>query len=566
MRLVATLAALWLWAVPGALAQTDDWLVLPTTVEADAPWIAATADRVERELRRQGVGVWSSERAVAAFRERGSAFPSEVSAESAAAWSELSRRGLRALALGNYPWGLELLSEAQEFSRTNLVTLNRTPKYAQSVLDTCLYLVRSLSRTKGEESAARQARECVQMRASVKPSPQMHPPQVLELFEAAQKVQPEEMSTLMVESEPSGCQLSVNGRTAGDTPIELGNLHPGRYLVQVACDADTEARVHHIDVLPGSRSVFISDHFDRSVRTSPVLHLRYAALPEPPQLARDAREVARALPASVVVIASVARPDVIELGVVSGLQVERAMVRVPSSELGPEERTLGPAIAALLAGDCADFTGDAPRSIDCQTGSPTIAPPQESKRIRPPRGQFVSGVTLASLGTASLLAGYSLLIVRGSVGDDWLDNPSNLGTQDKWLSLGTGLTVTASVGGGLLVVAMPLILPYERKTPWWAWLNGGLGLVAAAGSIASAVTASPKPPQSCSLGGPDPSPCVDRARDTDRAILLGATAAPLLTMPLVYLFRRSDKRLGVEIRPSIRTGRRGASVGLEGSF
>jgi hypothetical protein len=164
------------------------------------------------------------------------------------------------------------------------------------------------------------------------------------------------------------------------------------------------------------------------------------------------------------------------------------------------------------------------------------------------------------------LAGYSLLIVRGRVGDDWLANPSSLETQDKWLSVGTGLTVTASVGGGLLVAAMPLILPYKRKTPWWAWLNGGLGLVAAAGSIVSAVTASPKPPQSCSLGGPDPSPCVNRARDTDRAILLGATAAPLLTMPLVYLFRRSDKRLGAEIRPSIRTSRRGASVGLEGIF
>jgi len=566
MRLVATLAALWLWALPSARAQSNDWLVLPTTVEADAPWVAPTTERVGRELRRQGVGVWSSERAVAAFQARGSALPPDVSADDAAAWNELARRGLRALALGDNPWGLELLSEAQEFSRINLVTLNRTPEYAQSVLDTCLYLVRALAATKGQESAARQARECVQTRASVDPSPQMPPPPVLELFEAAQRVQPDEMSTLLVESEPSGCLLSVNGRTVENTPAELRNLHPGHYLVQVACEAGAEDRVHHVDVTRGSRSVFVSARFDRSVQTNPVLHLRYDALPEPLQLARDAREVARVLSASAVVVASIERPDVIELGVVSGLQVDPAMVRVPSSELGPDTRILGPAIAALLAGDCADFTGDAPRPIDCRTGSPTIALQQEAKRIVPPRGQFVSGATLASLGTASLLAGYSLLIVRGRVGDDWLANPSSLETQDKWLSVGTGLTVTASVGGGLLVAAMPLILPYKRKTPWWAWLNGGLGLVAAAGSIVSAVTASPKPPQSCSLGGPDPSPCVNRARDTDRAILLGATAAPLLTMPLVYLFRRSDKRLGAEIRPSIRTSRRGASVGLEGIF
>jgi hypothetical protein len=257
---------------------------------------------------------------------------------------------------------------------------------------------------------------------------------------------------------------------------------------------------------------------------------------------------------------------VIELGVVSGLQVEPVMVRVSSSDLGPDERMLGPALAALLAGDCADFTGDAPRPIDCRTGSLTIAPQKEPKRLRPPRGQFVAGVTLASLGTTSLLAGYSLLIARGNAGDDWIANPSSLNTQNKWLSLGTGLTVSASVGGGLLVAAMPLILPYKRKTPWWAWLNGALGLAAAAGSIASAITASPKPAQSCSLGGPDPNPCVSRARDTDRAILLGATAAPLLTMPLVYLLRRNDKRLRAEIGPNIRTSRSGASVGLEGVF
>ena len=138
--------------------------------------------------------------------------------------------------------------------------------------------------------------------------------------------------------------------------------------------------------------------------------------------------------------------------------------------------------------------------------------------------------------------------------------------QAKWLDLETPVIVTASVGGGLLVAAMPMVLPVHSKTPWWAWLNGGLGVAAAVGSIVSAATAAPKPAESCEFNGQDPTACVNRKRDTDRAILLGATAAPLLTMPLVYLLRRGDKKRKAEVQPRVLVSRQGGTVGVTGSF
>ena len=44
---MATVAALWLCALPSALAQSDDWLVLPTSVEDEAPWMQATVDEAQ---------------------------------------------------------------------------------------------------------------------------------------------------------------------------------------------------------------------------------------------------------------------------------------------------------------------------------------------------------------------------------------------------------------------------------------------------------------------------------------------------------------------------------------
>jgi hypothetical protein len=44
------------------------------------------------------------------------------------------------------------------------------------------------------------------------------------------------------------------------------------------------------------------------------------------------------------------------------------------------------------------------------------------------------------------------------------------------------------------------------------------------------------------------------------------TAAPLLTMPLVYLLRSDDKKLRADLAPTLAASRSGGLIGVGGSF
>lgn len=569
MRWVVTVTALWLCALPGALAQTEDWLVLPTTTEqVEAPWMVPTVRAANRALRRQGIGVWFPESAVSVFRERGSFEPPAPRDEEISIWAARAEQAIRAIVLGDRSVVLPELEAVQAFAEENLVALNRDPETAGLVLDACLYLARAYLETGKPDAAERQAQDCVRLTPSAKPNPRIHPPSIIDLYEAAQKPSAARGGTLIVESEPAGCDLRINGTLVGKTPMASDDLYPGSYQVQVECRPGEPGRVHRVEVPLGSRRLFVIDRFERVVRTSTLLYLQLEEAPDPKELARHAREVARTLPASVVIVASLAGPDVLQLEVELATQTESSIILLPTSSTGPDQDLMNQAVEVLLAGRCADLTDGTPREIDCRTRQaiePTPVETVDAKRVRP-RPLFITGVSLASVGTASLAAGWSLDILRRSAGDDWISDPNNLSLQAKWLDLETGIIVSGSVGGGLLVAAMPMVLPIHTKTPWWAWLNGGLGVAAAVGSIVSATTASPKPAESCEVNGQDPTACVSRKRDTDRAILLGATAAPLLTMPLVYLLRRGDRKPKVEVQPRVVAGTRGGFVGVVGSF
>jgi hypothetical protein len=569
MRWSVTVTALWLCALPSALAQTEDWLVLPTTTEqAKAHWMEPTVEAANRALRRQGIGVWFPDSAVSVFRERGSFESPSPSDEEIAAWAARARSALRSVVLGDRSLALTELEAAQEFAEENLVVLNRDPETASLVLDACLYLARAYRDTGEHEAVDRQVRDCIRLAPVATPNPRVHPPSIMESYEAAQKPSAARGGALIVESEPAACDLRINGALIGTTPMAIENLYPGSYQAQVECRADEPGRVHRVEVPLGTESLFVIDRFERVVRSSTLLHLEFEEDPKPEELARYAREVARPLPASAVIVASMAGPDLLQLEVELAAQTESSFVRLPVTPAGPDQELMNRSVEALLAGRCADFGDGTLREIDCRTGQGIAATPVEvvaSKRIAP-RSLFIAGVSLASVGTASLAAGWSLFLVRRSAGDNWIADPNNLGLQATWLDFETSLIVTGSVGGGLLVASMPMVLPVHAKTPWWAWVNGGLGVAAAVGSIVSAATASPKSAESCEVNGQEPSACVNRQRDIDRAILLGATAAPLLTMPLVYLLRRGDRKPKVELQPRVLVGRQGGAVGVTGSF
>jgi hypothetical protein len=541
-----------------------------------------TASTVGDALSQRGIAVLPPEQAASLFEQKGSAPSTRVTDSDVQEWVNRSREAIRHLARGDYGTALKELKEAQVLSRKAADELNRVQNRSQNVLDTCLYMVRALLETGNRARAKAQVEECVRLVPQGEPSQHMHPPNVVSLYKEASQPGPDQTGALVVKSDPSSCEVRINGLRFGQTPFEMNDLYPGEYQVQVECDPGRRGRVHPVMIRSGKTEVFVDVQFDRVVRTEPLLRLRYQDTPEPARQVRDAQEVAKVLRAGAVVLATVPSAGMMELQVVSGTEARAGRVRIPTTPTGPTPSVASAAADALANGECTDFTGPKPVSINCKTAR--AAAPQATKQKsprsgwpadRPPRGQWIAGLTLVSVGGASLLTGYGLLIARRGAGDDMVDGfmagMSETETERlKWTNLGNAIPLFGTAGGALTVAAMPMILPYRSKTPWWAWLSGGLGLGAAIGSIVSGVTASSAPAGSNNCQAifnmTDAETCVDRGRSISRAIMLGTTAAPLLTMPLVYLFRKDEKKHVSGLTPNLALGRNGGYFSVGGAF
>ena len=582
MRLIAALVALVLGYTPTALAQSADWVVVPTSAAQATPWMEPTVGIMGDALSRRGIRMMPPEQAATVFEQKGSAPSTQVTDSDVQEWVNRSREAIRHLARGDYTTALKELKEAQVLSRKAADELNRVQNRSQNVLDTCLYMVRALLETGNRARAKAQVEECVRLVPQGEPSQHMHPPNVVSLYKEASRPGPAQTGALVVNSDPTDCEVRINGLRFGQTPFEMNDLYPGEYQVQVECDPGRRGRVHPVSVRPGKTEVFVDVQFDRIVRTEPLLRLQYEDKPRPDRQTRDAQEIAKVLGAGAIVLATVPSTDMMELQVVSGTERRTGRVRIPTTQSGPTPSVASAAAAALANGECTDFTGPKPVAIECKTAR-AEAPkaPRTTKEKdtpsgwpadRPPRGQWISGLTLVSAGGASLLAGYGLLIARRGAGDTLVEqfDPNDQTNQLKWTNLGNAIPIMGIAGGVLTVTAMPLVLPYRSKTPWWAWLSGGLGVGAAVGAIVSGVTAEGVPDGSnnCELlvSQPNAQACVNRGRSINRAVMLGTTAAPLLTMPLVYLFRKDEKKHVSGLTPNLVAGRNGGYVSVGGAF
>ncbi len=558
-----------------ARAQAPDrWLIVPTSSTAEDAWLKPTTIRLRAELEDRRVDVWSPSEAARQFDAKGSAPAAEVSEGDIQEWVDQSSGAIRNLAEGNYSRALAQLKEAQELSRSAADELNREHDRAQRMLDTCLYMVRVLLDTNAESRANTLAHECRQLVPRVEPTKLMHPPEVLELLrkvDASRARQPRELS---VDSDPSGCAVRVNGVMLGETPLELRQLLPAKYRVQVECEPARRGRVHIADVTSASSSLFVDLRFDRSIATRPLLQLRYSDPSEEKEHRHgDAAQIGKAVPASAFVLVSKAA-DVVEIELVDGeSSSQRAFARVPADDRGPSRGDIALAVGALLDGKCMDFTGSEAVPMRCDDDeTPRVAqalPAEDWPAQRPPRGQFIAGLSLASVGSAALITGYALRAPAAKAGEDWVTTiragASTVAAQEKWLNLNTTIIAISSVGAGTLVAAMPLVLPKRDKVPWAAWLSGGLGLGLAGFSIAWAVTADSEPAAGCStagLGEADAIGCVNRSDQLSWAILAGVTAAPLLTIPLVYLLRPKEKN----VQANLQVRRGGGFLAVTGEF
>ena len=563
---------------PRADAQVGaPWLIVPTTSSEADQAVGGSAAAFHRELWDRGIEVWSPERAAARFEEQGSAPAVRLSDEELLDWEERSRAAIFPLAAGDYAEALDQLAEAQELSRRAPEHLNRDPRRAQQVLDTCLYMVRALQQTGSESLSASLARECRQLVLRGEASKRMHPPEVLLTLERVDQARVKQTGAIRVESEPSGCDVRINGLVFGQTPVEVEALFPGQYRVQVECEPGRPSRVHRANVGFERVDVFVDARFDSVVKTRPFLHLRYANVDaEAQHRLEDAEHLASRLPAGALLLIREIRSDTIELELVRGEPSrQQSLVRVKAGPDGPAAGDLALAARALIEGQCKDFSDPAAPDLPClreedapQAGAPSKRELRLSRRT--PRGQWIAGVALASAGSASLVTGYALLLPLKNTAEDWADQVSassleTASTQQRWLDLRGAILFTSVGGGAALVAAMPLVLPKYEKPPWWAWLSGGLGLGLGAASVALGVTADRAPSSGCESGTlllDEVRGCVSRGENLSFAFLFGMTAAPALTVPLVYLFRKGDSA----VEPSVEVSSRRVYVSLRGRF
>ena len=582
-------AALAVFTVCTARAQNDEasdsseelrWLVVPAL--GGASDTAGEGDRVERlhtvaeslrqELAVRGRTVWRADRASERFEVVGSAPAPRISQSDIDLWVERSRAAVRYLARADYKAARRELKAAQRLADRAAAELNREAARAQQVLDTCLFMVRAYVETKNSAEARKQARECRRLVPRVEPTAFRHTPEVRELLaEVDEEMASEAPGTLEVQSTPSDCLVRINGIEFGRTPLLDIELPVGAYRMQVECAEAHRGRIHRVGISSGPNLLEFNAALERAVHTRPVLHLQYDSPEAWAQRMEHARQVGSILGGADVLVLSGASSNVVRVDLsADGYEPASAWLAVPDGSPGAEDARR--VIDALFEGRSVDFTGphpiaraswsvEAPSGITVGTTSAALldGEAKSTRGVPRPRNQRIAGWSLFGLGVASIGASIGLHVWRGELGDRFIESPTNLNAAQQWNDARIGVWTTAAFGGAATSAAMPLILPDYERTPWWGWTLGAAGLGLTGYAIYEGVTMTGCPAPYIADESAVRS-CVARGQEAGRLALALAGAAPLLTVPLVYLFRP------LRVEPSVSVTRDSAVVRVRKVF
>jgi len=564
----------------GPSSESTRWLVVPARGGASdtadegvsVERLHTSAEALRQELVVRGHSVWRADRASERFEVVGSAPAPRISQSDIDLWVERSRAAVRYLARADYKAARRELKAAQRLANRAAAELNREAARAQQVLDTCLFMVRAYVETKNSAEARRQARECRRLVPRVEPSAFRHTPEVRELLaEVDKEMASEAPGTLEVQSTPPDCLVRINGVEFGRTPLSGIKLPVGAYRLQVECEEAHRGRIHRIGIASGENVFAFDAALERAVHTRPVLHFEYGA-PEAWRRRMDlAQQVARILGGANVLVVSGLSSSVVRVDL-SAEGYEAASAWLAVRDGAPEADDVRRALDALFEGRSVDFTGPHPiaraswraelapgAAAGAATAAATEAKSEPKKGVPRPRNQRIAGWSLFGVGVASVGASVGLHVWRGELGDRFIEAPATLNAAQRWNDVRVGVWTTAAFGGAAASAAMPLLLPDYERTPWWGWTLGAVGLGLAGYAIYEGVTMT-----SC----PEPyladqaavRACVARGQEAGRLALALAGAAPLLTIPLVYLFRP------LRAEPSVSVTGQGAVVQVRKVF
>lgn len=531
-----------------------------------------SAEALRQTLAVRGHSVWPAERASERFEVVGSAPAPKLSQRDIDRWVERSRAAVRYLARADYKAARRELKAAQRLADRAAAELNREAARAQQVLDTCLYMVRAYIETKNHAEARRQARECRQLVPRVEPTAFRHTPEVRELLAKVDaEMAAEAPGMLDVQSTPPGCLVRINGVEFGRTPLSGIELPVGLYRLQVECDEGQRGRIHRVQVVSGDNMLSFGAGLERAVRTRPVLHLKYGSPDAWAKRMSDARAAAAVLGSARVLTLSQLGGDVLRVDL-SAEGSAPASTWLSVEDGAPRAEDLWRAVDALLEGRSVDFTGKHPIAQaswaverDGNVGAASAAlvetesASEKPSRTPRPRNQRIAGWSLFGAGVASIGASVGLHVWRGNLGDQFIETPANLSAAQEWYDARIAAWATAAFGGAATSAAMPLLLPNYDRTPWWGWTLGAVGLGLTGYAIYEGVTLT-SCPEPYIADGAAVRACVERGQEAGRIALALAGAAPLLTVPLVYLLRP------LRAEPSISVSRESAVVRIRMEF
>ena len=556
------------------------WLVVPALggdarqgeQSADVEQLHSAAEALRQELVIRGHSVWRADRASERFEVVGSAPAPRVSQSDIDRWVERSRAAVRYLARADYKAARRELKAAQRLADRAAAELNREAARAQQVLDTCLFMVRAYVETKNDAEARKQARECRRLVPRVEPSAFRHTPEVRELLaQVDEEMATEAPGTLEVNSTPSDCLLRINGVEFGRTPVSGIELPVGTYRMQVECEDDKRGRIYRVGIASGPNLLEFDAALERAVRTRPVLHLQYTSHEAWLGRMDQAGEVGRVLGGANVLVLSDEGAGAVRLDLkATGYEPASAWLAVRDG--APESEEVRRVVDALLEGRSVDFTGPHPMArgswraelapeveVGAATAAVVEAKPKSGRGVARPREQRIAGWSLFGVGVASIGTSVGLHRWRGELGDRFTGSPSNLRTAQQWNNARIGVWATAAFGGAATSAAMPLLLPEYERPPWWGWTLGAVGLGLTGYAIYEGVTMTNCPEPYIANDAAVVS-CVARGQEAGRLSLALAGAAPLLSIPLVYLFRP------LRVEPSVSVTGQGAMIRVRKVF
>jgi hypothetical protein len=445
-------------------------------------------------------------------------------------WFSRQEEARKQLTLSNYTRAAVSLQAVQDISTEAIEALNREASRARKVLDTCLYLVRSLWETGQTERAEEQARACRQLVPSIEPTLGLHTPDVRGVLHRVDEARRQEAPVqLEVESPTSGCLVRLNGLHLGETPFSIGELIPGEYRVQVECEENRPGRVHRVD-LQRDETVYIDPTLDRALEPEPEVHLAYVSNEVMGgRTETHGRWLARMLGAQTILF----------------VEAER-VVRV--------DRDAG-IVGTLEAQDDEDARMAAVTLLAYEVTEPETASRRGAALRDDGRTRRVFGGVQAAVGVAGVVTGAGLYAWRVKLGNRLQGTepgtPEFTEARDAWEDARLGVLVAAPLGSVLATSGFAFAYKPRASVPWWAWTAGGIGTGLLGFGIASMAIADRCPADVVTTPA-----CVPGQQDIDRGVLLLSMGVPMVFMPAWSLGRRADVRVSAN----------GAGLAVEGAF